>query len=100
VGWAHEGRAWVTPSGREAQTTDVVGGELKAAKENNFTNGETTACQILNIGGEGERRWGNHQNIYRKSMLQIPLLARQQSVFSAPANYGVVKITHSSFEVI
>jgi hypothetical protein len=73
VGWAHDGGAWVVPSGREAHATEIVGDELKAPKVNGFANGQATTHQIFTIDGDGEHRWVNHQNIQRKSMLWIPL---------------------------
>jgi hypothetical protein len=36
----------------------------------------------------------------QKARYNYPYLARQLSVFSAPANNGVVKIARSSFEVV
>jgi hypothetical protein len=71
VGWTHESSIRVAPPGWEAQAAKVVGNEFKATKANGFATGEATACQTFTIAEDDERRWGNHQNIQRKSTLQI-----------------------------
>jgi hypothetical protein len=93
-------RQCLSPPGREAQTVEVVGDELKAPKANSFSEGEATARQTITIGGEGERGRGNHRNVQRKSMLQIRLPGAQNVDVSALANYGVVKIARSSSKVV
>jgi hypothetical protein len=99
-GLAHEGNARVIPPKREAQTTEAVSDKLKAPKANGIAEGEAIAHQTFTISGDGERKRVNHQNVQRKSMMQIPFLAPQLSVFSALAKYRVVKIVHSSSEVV
>jgi hypothetical protein len=74
MGWAHEGDVWTVPPGREAHATKAVSDELKASKVNGFTKGEATARQTFTINGNDEHWWENHQNVQRKSALQIPLL--------------------------
>jgi hypothetical protein len=39
----------------------------------------------------------NDQNIQRKALYKSPYLAHELSVFSAPANNRVYKITHFQF---
>jgi hypothetical protein len=100
VSWAHEGGAWVPPPRGEAQAIEVVNDELKAPKVNCLIEGEAIAHQMITIGTDGERRWGNHRNVKSKSMLQIPLPGTPTVDVFAPARYRVVKITRSSSEVV
>jgi hypothetical protein len=100
VGWAHEGSIWTIPPGREAQATKAVGDELEAPKANGLNKGEATTRQAFNISSDGERGWGNHQNVQMKSTLQILLPDAPIVGVFAPVRYRVVKITHSSSKVI
>jgi hypothetical protein len=79
----------------------VINGELQAAKMNGLTWSEADTSRVVAVGNEGEFWWCNHQNIQRKSTLQISLLGVPTfGVFFALAWYRVVKITHSGFEVV
>jgi hypothetical protein len=44
------------PPGGEAQSTEVVGDELKVPKMNSFAEGESTARQTFTLGRGGDRR--------------------------------------------
>jgi hypothetical protein len=59
--------------GGDAQIVEIVSDELKVPKVIGFTEGESIACQTFTVGRDGDHRSGNHQNINRKTMLQIPL---------------------------
>jgi hypothetical protein len=59
----HEGSAWVTPPGGEAQTAEIVGDELKVPKVNGFTKWESTSRQMLTVGSDGDHRWWNDRNV-------------------------------------
>jgi hypothetical protein len=69
VSWAHGGGAWVTSHEGEVKTAKIVGDELKVPKANSFAEGESTTQQTFTIDNDGDHRWGNHQNVKRKSML-------------------------------
>jgi hypothetical protein len=46
--------AFVAPPVREAEAAEVVGDAFKVPMVNNFTEGESTACQVLTVGCDGD----------------------------------------------
>jgi hypothetical protein len=60
--WVELMNTFVAPPRGEAQAAKVVSDELEVPKVNSFFEGESTACQTLAIGDDGDCRWWNHRN--------------------------------------
>jgi hypothetical protein len=73
--------------------TETVGNELQTPEANSFTKGEANAFLVLAIDDDIKLWWLNHWNVQRKVRYKSPFLACQLSVFCAPANNRVYKIT-------
>jgi hypothetical protein len=78
---AHEDGAFITPPRGEDQAAKVVSDELKVSEVNDFTKGESTAHQMLAIGGNDYCRRENQQNIYKKARCKSSFLVCQLSMF-------------------
>jgi hypothetical protein len=100
VNWAHENGTFIAPPRGEAHATEVVSDELQVPeatvlpRENplHVRHPLMAAMVIVDEGTIGTSRG--------KARYKSSFLARQLSVFFAPARYRVVKIMHSYSEMV